>query len=67
MEHKPPANIRPSDPGTISQCTCGRLLPLARELLDQRGKLLVCPSCGYKQRVWQWVASANREGASPHG
>lgn len=53
---------RRTDPGIIATCTCGRRLPLARELLDQLGKLVECPGCGCEQRVWQWAASANRTG-----
>lgn len=49
------------DPGLIATCTCGRFLPLARELLDQPGKLVACPGCGYEARVWQWAARANRK------
>lgn len=50
--------------GMISQCACGRAMPLPREYLDNPGKLIACPRCGYEARVWQWAAKENRREAA---
>lgn len=41
--------------------SCFHDLDLPREA-EQPGRLLTCPSCGWKARMWQWVSESRKPG-----